>query len=79
VYALGPAVPELAQVVPAVVKAVLAALQPWASPEKMINFLGDVSGAEEVGAAYPAPTLERLRAVKAAVDPDGILSVGYAF
>src|SRR6476646_2482581 len=36
-YALlvvGPAVPELAQVVPAIGKGVLGALQPWASPEK---------------------------------------------
>jgi hypothetical protein len=78
VLVLGPAVPELAQVVPAVRKGVLAALQPWASPEKMINFLGDVSRPEEVAAAYPPATRERLRDVKRAVDPSGVFSFGHA-
>jgi hypothetical protein len=76
---LGPGVPELAQVVPAIGKGVLGALQPWAAPEKMINFLGDVSGPDEVAAAYPAATIARLREVKAAVDPTGIFSFGHAF
>jgi hypothetical protein len=79
VYTVAPGVPELAHVVPAIVDGLVAGLQPWASPEKMINFLGEVAGPDEVAAAYPAATLERLRAVKAAVDPDGIFSFGYAF
>jgi hypothetical protein len=78
VLVLGPGVPELAQVVPAIGKGVLGALQPWASPEKMINFLGDVTGPDEVAAAYPPATLDRLRQVKQAVDPDGVFSFGYA-
>ena len=48
-----PGVPELAQVVPAIGKGVLAALAPWKAAESMINFLGDVSGPDEVAAAYP--------------------------
>ncbi|WP_324275411.1 BBE domain-containing protein [Blastococcus brunescens] len=78
VYAIGPGVPELAQVVPAIVRGALAALAPWRAAETMINFLGDVSGPEEVAAAYPPETLERLRAVKAAVDPGGVFTFGHA-
>jgi hypothetical protein len=78
VLVLGPGIPELAQVVPAIGRGVLGALQPWASPEKMINFLGDVSGPGEVAAAYPPATLERLRAVKHTVDPAGVFSFGHA-
>lgn len=36
-----------------------------------VNFLG-VDGAERLAAAYPGPTLARLRAVKSAYDPDNL-------
>ena len=75
---VGPGIPELAQVVPMVGKGILGALAPWRSPETMINFLGDVTGPEEVAAAYRPETLERLREVKRTVDPDGVFSFGYA-
>jgi FAD/FMN-containing dehydrogenase len=78
-FVLGPGVPELAQVVPAIGRGVLAALQPWASPGGLINHLGEVSGPQEVAAAYPAATIQRLREVKAAVDPNGVFSFGHAF
>ncbi|MFD2092677.1 FAD-binding oxidoreductase [Blastococcus deserti] len=78
VFLLGPGIPELAQIVPAVGRGVLAALEPWAAPEKMVNFLGDVSGPEEVAAAYPPATRERLREVKRAVDPAGVFTFGHA-
>ena len=52
---------------------------PWKSPVNMINFLGDVSGPDEVAAAYPAGTFERLREVKRSVDPAGVFSFGHAF
>jgi hypothetical protein len=78
-FVLGPGVPELAQVVPAVGRGVLAALQPWASPGSLINHLGDVSGPEEVAAAYPPATIARLREVKRTVDPAGVFSFGHAF
>ncbi|TQN38151.1 FAD/FMN-containing dehydrogenase [Blastococcus colisei] len=78
VYVIGPGIPELAQVVPLVGRGVLAALAPWKAPETVINFLGEVSGPEEVAAAYLPATIERLREVKRAVDPDGIFSFGHA-
>jgi hypothetical protein len=78
VLVLGPAIPELAQVVPMIGKGVLAALGPWKAPETMINFLGDVTGPEEVAAAYPPATIERLKEVKRAVDPTGIFTFGHA-
>jgi hypothetical protein len=78
VLVVGPGVPELAQVVPAVGKRVLGALGPWKAPESMINFLGDVSGPDEVAAAYPPATIERLRVVKQSVDPAGIFTFGHA-
>jgi hypothetical protein len=64
--------------VPAVGKGVLGALQPWAAPGCMLNVLGDVSGPEEVAAAYPPGVLQRLREVKTAVDPAGTFSFGHA-
>ena len=45
----------------------------------MINFLGEVTGPEEVAAAYPPGIFERLREVKTAVDPAGVFSFGHAF
>jgi hypothetical protein len=79
VEVIGPGIPELAQVVPMVGNGVLGSLQPWRAPETMINFLGEVSGPEEVAAAYLPATFERLSAVKRQVDPDGIFSFGHAF
>jgi hypothetical protein len=79
VLVLGPAVPELAEVVPAIGRGVLGALGAWKAPGVMLNFLGDVSGPEEVAAAYPPAVFERLREVKTAVDPAGIFSFGHAF
>jgi FAD/FMN-containing dehydrogenase len=75
---LGPAVPQLAQVVPAIGRGVLAAMAPWRAEESLINMLGDVSGPGEVLAAYPEGTRERLVAVKRAVDPDGVFTFGHA-
>jgi FAD/FMN-containing dehydrogenase len=78
VLVLGPAVPELAEVLPHVGRGVLTALRPWAAPGCMVNFLGDVSGPAEVAAAYPPAVAERLLALKQAVDPQGVFSFGYA-
>jgi FAD/FMN-containing dehydrogenase len=78
VYVVGVGVPELAGVVPVLGRAVLDALRPWASAECPMNHLGEVSGPEEVAAIYPPAVLERLRAIKAAVDPTGVFSFGWA-
>ena len=42
-FVLGPAVPELAEVVPLVGRGVLGALEPWKADGGLFNHLGDVS------------------------------------
>jgi hypothetical protein len=76
---LGPGIPELAQVVPAVGKGVLGALMPWAAPGVLTNFLGDVTGPDEVLNAWPADAQRRLKDLKRMIDPAGIFSFGHAF
>ena len=78
VLVLGPAIPELASVVPAIGRGVLGALAPWKVDESMINFLGDVAGPGEVLAAYPPASRDRLREIKHGVDPTGVFPFGYA-
>jgi FAD/FMN-containing dehydrogenase len=63
--------------VPTVGRGVLAALLPWRSAGSLLNHLGEVSGPEEVAAAYPPGVADRLRAVKRAVDPDGVFAFGH--
>ena len=77
-FVLGPGFPELAEIVPAVGTGVLAALTPWRAAGSLLNHLGDVAGPEEVAAAYPPAVVERLRAVKSAVDPTGLFPFGHA-
>ncbi len=77
-FVLAPGVPELPQVASAVGQGVLDALRPWAAPGCLVNFLGDVSGAEEVAAAYPPATAERLLGLKRVPDPAGTFSFGHA-
>ena len=79
VLVLGPAVPELAAVVPAIGKGVLSALMPWAAPGVLTNFLGDVTGPAEVLNSWPTESQRRLVQVKHAVDPTGVFSFGHAF
>jgi hypothetical protein len=78
VYVVGPAVPGLTEIVPAVGRGVLAALEPWAAPSCLLNFLGEVSGPAEVRAAFPPAIAERLMEVKDRFDPDRVFSFGYA-
>ena len=78
VLVIGPMVPELAEVLPTVGRGVLAALRPWAAPGCMLNFLGDVSGPEEVLAAYDPADAKRLLAVMRAVDPADVFTAGHA-
>jgi FAD/FMN-containing dehydrogenase len=79
ILTLGPGVPELAQVVPAVGRGVLGAVMPWAAQGVLTNFLGDVSGPAEVLNAWSPAAQRRLVDVKKAVDPNGVFSFGHAF
>ena len=78
VFVIGPMVPGLTEVVPVVGRGVLAALEPWAAPGSLVNFLGDVGGPAGVLAAWDAGTGERLLAVKRSVDPGDVFSGGHA-
>jgi hypothetical protein len=75
---LGPGVPELAEIVPAIGRGIIAAMEPWRAPGCLVNFLGDVTGPEEVAAAYGPEARERLRELKRAVDPAGVFTFGHA-
>ena len=78
-FVIGPMVPGLTEVVPHVGRGVLAALAPWTTPGALVNFLGDVTGPDEVLAAWEPEARERLLAVKRAVDPGNVFSGGHAF
>jgi FAD/FMN-containing dehydrogenase len=75
---LGPAVPELAEAVPAAGAAVLHAVEPWATGTALLNFLGAATTPEQVAAAWEPATHRRLLAVKDAVDPANVFRFGHA-
>ncbi|MQA34894.1 FAD-binding oxidoreductase [Modestobacter roseus] len=75
---IAPGVPELADVVPVVVRGVLGAAEPWRAPGGLLNFLGAVDGPDDVVAAFPAEVAQRLVAVKRRVDPRGVFTAGHA-
>ena len=51
-------------------------LRPWAARGSLLNFLG-AAGPEEVGALWGDSDLDRLRAVKRAVDPEDVFRYGH--
>lgn len=63
-------VPELAAVVDTQLDAAVAALDPWSTGRTVLTFL---DRAESMTRCYDEPLLARLRALKAAVDPDGVV------
>lgn len=63
-------VPELAAVVDAQLDAAIAALGPWTTGRTVLTFL---DRAESMTRCYDDAHLARLRALKAAVDPDGVI------
>ncbi len=76
VWVLGPMVPPLVDVVPAVTAGVLDRLRPWAARGSLLNFLG-AAGPQEIGALWGEEDLARLRAVKRRLDPTGVFSSGH--
>lgn len=70
-FCLGvPVVPELVPAIEAAFAAVRAALAGRLSGRTTFNFLG---ANDDPAQAFPDGVLDRLRAVKAAVDPDGVV------
>ena len=65
---VAPAPPPLLETAHAVTAGVLDALQPWSPGTTLVNFAGH-GGDEALGRAWHREVLERLRRVKATVDP----------
>jgi FAD/FMN-containing dehydrogenase len=63
-------VPELVPVVNAALDRLFTTFAPWSTGTAPLTFLDRDDSIER---AYGSPTLDRLRAVKAAVDPDGLI------
>lgn len=74
-YGVG-VVPDPAQL-PAIqgqAHAVTSALTPWAAPQRFFNLS---ENSRPAGSFWPKPTFDRLRQVKAAVDPDNIVRANH--
>jgi hypothetical protein len=77
-FTLAPAVPPLAEAGPRAVQSLFEAVAPWRSAATLPSFLGRSFTPADVQSAWPADSLERLLAVKAAWDPSNQLRVGHA-
>jgi FAD/FMN-containing dehydrogenase len=72
---VAPAPPPLLATAHAVTAQVVEALEPWSTGTSLVNFAGH-AGEEEQSRAWTPDTLERLRRVKAAVDPRNVFGGG---
>lgn len=77
-FTIAPAPPPLAELAPRITASVLTALRPWTTGTTLLNFLGHATSPEAVGSAWQPETLDRLRRVKAELDPDDLFSAGHA-
>lgn len=77
-FVIGPYPPPLMGAVEAAGRTVLAAMEPWAHGGSQINFQGFAGTPEDVRKAWAEPTVQRLRALKSAWDPEGRFSFGYS-
>ena len=68
---IAPAPPPLADIAPVVAGGVVDALEPWSTGTSLVNFAGN-GGEETLRRAWTGDTLQRLRRVKAAIDPTDI-------
>jgi len=66
--------PALLPAVQGQARAVTAALAPWAAPQRFFN-LSETS--RPADCFWPKPTFDRLRQVKAAVDPGNIVRANH--
>lgn len=77
-FVVGPLMPGLENVVPAVGRGILDALEPWHTGTAQLNFLGDAHTPEAVAAAWQPDVHRRLLEVKQAVDPGNTFCHGHA-
>jgi FAD/FMN-containing dehydrogenase len=66
--------PELQDVVHAQLATVKQAMAPWVAPHMVLNLVGT---RRPIDALWAAPAFERLRAVKAAVDPENLIRANH--
>jgi hypothetical protein len=71
VAVVAPAPPPLVETAHAVTEGVLRALEPWSPGTSLVNF-GGYGGVAGAAGAWSPEALDRLRRVKAAVDPDNV-------
>jgi len=70
---VGPLVPELRDVVPAVARGTVDALAPWAASRTGLNWVNPYSVAARPELAWGPREIERIDAVRRRVDPGGVL------
>lgn len=67
--------PEVGAIVAGLAEQAVAALGPWTNGRAYLNFAEETT---DVRTGYPAGTWPRLAAIRAAVDPDGVLVANHA-
>lgn len=78
VGAIGPYPPPLQEAVEVAGMTLLSAMDPWATGGTQINFQGFAAKPDMVCRAWEPETLQRLRALKRAWDPEGRFRFGYS-
>jgi hypothetical protein len=76
-FTVGVLMPEIAAIVPEVSAALFRAMAPWTTGGAALNLMGQATP-EELAAAWPAATYQRLQAIKRRVDPDNLFRGGHA-
>jgi len=78
-FVLGPGVPGVVDVVKAAAARVIAALAPWGTTGRLVNFLGTTDvGPTAVASSYPADATARLLELKDRFDPYNLFRHGHA-
>jgi FAD/FMN-containing dehydrogenase len=78
-FVLGPGVPGVVEAVQAASARVIAALAPWETTGRLVNFLGETDrGSAAVAAAYPPDFAARLLELKDRFDPHNLFRHGHA-
>jgi FAD/FMN-containing dehydrogenase len=70
---VGPMVPGLTEVVPAIGRGLVDALAPWSASRTGLNWVNPYSVAARPELAWGSQEIERIDAVRRRVDPDGVL------